>query len=1100
MYWCIPWAKKLPLNRKQVKRVFHCVVLAFLCVVTPSMVAAQTSAELEAEQRSWLAQHLEISLGVTRSSAPVEFIDPHEAHSGATAAYAALLSASLGFEFEIKSYSSNREVVTAGQKREIDCWMKSSGDDETMLVTKPYLTIPIVVVVPDTVTGTISLEDAQSMDMSIAVVDGSVAQGNLRETFPDLHVITVPDVARGLDKVSFGSADAMVVNLAAANYFFDKKGIANLRIGGESGFAWPLAIGCREDWPQLIGIMQHGLDSISVEQQGNIYRQWVASDHKAKPTALSKRTIATGVVLVAFLILVALGLIRRSRRRSPAGQETSWMSGLTGGWPVYCIAIAAISTIAGGAFWGNSVVTSRAHGDVANALTTVVDTSSKAVNDWLGERTSEITRWTIDGNFGQAAASAVNASKGMELQTQKDAADDFRDIVSPLMRNPNYRGFALLSPDGLVLAGTAEGVLAPGQNSTFTSTLAAEVASASSHRLTRLPRRATDSDQISPMVIAVGVRLGIMEVGAVLVVEIDPALSFSSILQRGRIGTSGETYAFNRDGLLVSMSRFDEQLRAAGLFGAREHSILRVQLRDPGGNVQKDFKPNTSRNEMPLTQMASRAIKAGNGSDLKGYRDYRGVPVVGAWVWDEDLGLGIATEMDVEDAYAFLHSYQRLIWWGTALSAILIFALTIVFVWNRAKLTGTNQALHQAYEIIKGHKERMEHELNVGRDIQMSMVPLTFPAFPSRDEFSIHASLLPAREVGGDFYDFFFIDEHRLCFVIGDVSGKGVPAALFMAVTRTVIKSVARTVPSPAAILTQVNEELSENNESCMFVTLFSGVLDLRTGRITYTNAGHNPPLIKRADGSLSWLDDRHGPVVGAMEGLTYKGSEMVMEPGDLLLTYTDGVTEAMDEEQRLFSDARLFDLLDAAEDLSAEQAVDHVVAAVRDFEPVSEQADDITVLALAFHRIATFCVETTMKIDIAKGLSELVWVQERFDTFCGEIEGNKKVIGKMHVALDELLNNVISYSGDDGPGNPIKLTLQRDEQKLIARIADQGKPFNPLERTEPNTDASIEDRKIGGLGIHLVRNMIDEVAYERTNGRNVVTLTNLLENSVTES
>ncbi len=258
-------------------------------------------------------------------------------------------------------------------------------------------------------------------------------------------------------------------------------------------------------------------------------------------------------------------------------------------------------------------------------------------------------------------------------------------------------------------------------------------------------------------------------------------------------------------------------------------------------------------------------------------------------------------------------------------------------------------ALEKANEIIKGQKERMEEELNVAHEIQMSMVPLTFPAYPEHKEFSIYATLEPAREVGGDFYDFFFINEDRLCFCVGDVSGKGVPAALFMAVTRTMIKSKASDDRSTASILTFVNEEISQENPNCMFVTLWVGVLDIRTGEVTYTNAGHNPPYLKRVDGSLEKLDMRHGPVVGAVEGLVYGEDKLEFNSEDLLLAFTDGVTEEIDVSGKLYGEMRLEALLSEMTDVSVERSVQDVVASVREFQGESAQDDDITVLALQY-------------------------------------------------------------------------------------------------------------------------------------------------------
>ncbi len=259
------------------------------------------------------------------------------------------------------------------------------------------------------------------------------------------------------------------------------------------------------------------------------------------------------------------------------------------------------------------------------------------------------------------------------------------------------------------------------------------------------------------------------------------------------------------------------------------------------------------------------------------------------------------------------------------------------------------EKLQNAFETIKSQKDRMEAELNVGREIQMNMVPRIFPAAPEYDEFSIYAKLEPARELGGDFYDFFFFDREHFCICIGDVSGKGVPSALFMAVAKTLIKLRAAEDPSTASILTHVNGELSRENESCMFVTVFLGMLNIMTGELTYTNAGHNHPILKRHDGSLERLVSAHNVCVAAMDGVIYEEAKVELRPGDLLLLFTDGVSEAMDSDGTLFSEERLEGLLHSARDASPKVVVESTLSAVRDFAGEADQADDITVLAVQF-------------------------------------------------------------------------------------------------------------------------------------------------------
>ena len=264
------------------------------------------------------------------------------------------------------------------------------------------------------------------------------------------------------------------------------------------------------------------------------------------------------------------------------------------------------------------------------------------------------------------------------------------------------------------------------------------------------------------------------------------------------------------------------------------------------------------------------------------------------------------------------------------------------------------EKLEEAYKIISEQKERMEKELDVGRKIQMSMIPQVFPAFPDRREFDIHAILKPARQVGGDLYDFYFLDEDRLCFCIGDVSGKGVPAALFMAMTKTLIKSRSVDDHSPASIVGHVNNELKRDNKIAMFVTLVLGILDVRTGEVLYTNAGHNHPYIKRADGTIETLVQSHGAIVGAVQGLDYKEEKIMLKGGDIILLYTDGVTEAMSQKGKLYSDLRLSKLLETTSSESLEYLINRIVSDVEEFETGVEQTDDVTMLALQIRDISS--------------------------------------------------------------------------------------------------------------------------------------------------
>lgn len=248
---------------------------------------------------------------------------------------------------------------------------------------------------------------------------------------------------------------------------------------------------------------------------------------------------------------------------------------------------------------------------------------------------------------------------------------------------------------------------------------------------------------------------------------------------------------------------------------------------------------------------------------------------------------------------------------------------------------------------VVGEKERIGAELDLATNIQVSMLPSIFPAFPERSEIDIHATMDPAKEVGGDFYDYFFVDDDHLMVVIADVSGKGVPAALFMVIAKTLIKNNALSGMEPSQVFTRTNDQLCENNGAGLFVTAWACLIEISTGRTIYVNAGHNPPVLRRKDGEFEYLRARPGFVLAGMEGIRYRQAEMVLEPGDTLYLYTDGVTEATDAELTLYGEPRLLESLNTAGDVTAKELLRHVTADLDNFVNGAPQADDITMVGV---------------------------------------------------------------------------------------------------------------------------------------------------------
>jgi PAS domain S-box-containing protein len=403
-----------------------------------------------------------------------------------------------------------------------------------------------------------------------------------------------------------------------------------------------------------------------------------------------------------------------------------------------------------------------------------------------------------------------------------------------------------------------------------------------------------------------------------------------------------------------------------------------------------------------------------------------------------------------------------------------------------AELKIAKEKAEHAHAIIEVQRRRMQNELDVGRHIQMSMVPGQFPELATANVWGM---LRPAREVGGDFYDFFMPTEHEIWLCIGDVSGKGVPAALLMAVTKTLIKSFATQGRTPGEVATQVNEELSRDNDTSMFVTAFIAKLDLRSGELCYTNAGHNPPFVRRATGDVERYAARHGVVLGAAEDQRYGESLALLSPGDTLLLYTDGVTEAMDTTEQLFGDLQLQDVMRQAPFGSAQELAAAVVASVDRFADGAEQADDITLLSLRYGPRATTSSPDRHTLQVRNDLTEITAALRQVEGLVARCGGDRETQSRFASAFDELLSNIVKYGYPDGGAHLIDCEIRREGNAIRAVISDDGTPFDPTDAPEPDTALPLEERALGGLGIHLVRQMFDGVRYQRQSGRNVLTL-----------
>ena len=379
---------------------------------------------------------------------------------------------------------------------------------------------------------------------------------------------------------------------------------------------------------------------------------------------------------------------------------------------------------------------------------------------------------------------------------------------------------------------------------------------------------------------------------------------------------------------------------------------------------------------------------------------------------------------------------------------------------------------------VTAEKERIGAELGLATRIQADMLPNIFPAFPQRYDFDVYASMTPAKEVGGDFYDFFLIDDTHLAMVIADVSGKGIPAALFMMMSKILIKNAALNEKKPAEALISVNNQICANNREEMFVTVWLGIVDLKTGLLTAANAGHEKPILQSPGGDFELINDKHGFVIGGMPGIKYKNYELQLQKGSKLFVYTDGVAEATNSANELYGVERTLNALNTASQKSPKKILETVKESVDIFVGEAPQFDDLTMLCFEY-------LGTEDEIVLDATLENVQKATDYVRKYMTKLPLDSKTKHHIEVAVDEIVSNVARYSYGDEAGT-VCLKVQTDEKSLTITVTDSGIAYNPLEKEDPDITLSAEERGIGGYGIFIVKNVMDEVSYAYEENKNI--------------
>ena len=409
---------------------------------------------------------------------------------------------------------------------------------------------------------------------------------------------------------------------------------------------------------------------------------------------------------------------------------------------------------------------------------------------------------------------------------------------------------------------------------------------------------------------------------------------------------------------------------------------------------------------------------------------------------------------------------------------------TVIDVKTNAEMANLSIGINQTVSVLKDHiedaRKRIERELELAKHIQKTAVPFIFPPFPKRKDFEIYAHMNTAKEVGGDFYDFYFTDDNHFAFLIADVSGKGIPAAMFMMASKTLIKGLAEKGIDVDKVFEETNKKLCANNDAGMFLTSWLGLVDLNTGHMTYVNAGHNPPLLYRKNKGFEYLKSKPNFILAGLETTKYQKHDLDLNPGDGIYLYTDGVSEANNSDSNLYGENRLYEVINKLCAKDTKEICLGIKEDVDKFANGAEQSDDITMLCF--------------KMNYAKAANNIIVYPDEIslnavNTFLEEklsvINISKNILNKIQICNDEIYSNIMKYSG----AKRLEVSFALDNESLVLTYKDDGEKFDQSASVDPDITASLKDREIGGLGIFMVKKMCKSLVYDYKDGHNVLSL-----------
>ena len=373
-------------------------------------------------------------------------------------------------------------------------------------------------------------------------------------------------------------------------------------------------------------------------------------------------------------------------------------------------------------------------------------------------------------------------------------------------------------------------------------------------------------------------------------------------------------------------------------------------------------------------------------------------------------------------------------------------------------------------------KQQAESEMAIAQNIQKSALNTTFPKHPA---FKIFALMAPAKQVGGDFYDFFFLNESKLGIVMADVSGKGIPAALYMMKGQTLIKNIAQSGVDISEVFYLVNNELFEGNETCMFISAFLGIIDLSTGSMQYVNAGHTPPLIDLGNG-YKYIYPKRNIVLGVKRNAQFKSEKLKLRENTKIFLYTDGITEAENQKSDFYGEKRLLNVLQKKYD-TPQKTLNAVLSNIQKFAGGTMQSDDITMMEFVYQK------SPFSEINVDADIKNISFVLEHIKKDAKKYFSSEKTIFKVMTCAEEIFSNIALYAYDENEYNNVKIKSLFDGKFYHLTFVDGGKPYDPLAKEDPDVSRTYEDRNIGGLGVFLIKKFADNVSYNRQDDKNIL-------------